>query len=1024
MFNYQITFQSPWYLLLLLLVPVVWWLSFRSLGALGPVRRALALGVRTVVMVLFILAVAEVQMVRTSDRLTVIYLLDQSLSIPVAQRRAMIDYVNAAIEKHRQHEDRAGVIVFGRDAAIEIPPFDDDVQVPATIESLLNPEHTNLAGAMKLAQATFPEDAAKRIVLVSDGNENVGSAVEQARELAGSGIGIDVVPIRYSSRSEVVVQRLVIPPDVRRGQPFDLKVVVSNTGRATGGDTGTIPGTLVLSQLAGDRTVVLSRQKVTLPPGKKVFTMRQRIDAPEFYKYEALFIPDRPEDDGMPQNNRATAFTHVRGKGQVLFIEDCEHRGEFAHMVESLRRQGLEVTVKPSDQLFTSLAELQPFDTVVLANVPRATNQDVHFTDDQIEMLVRNTQQMGAGLVMLGGPNSFGAGGWTNTKLEEAMPVDFQIKSAKVIPRGALALLMHASEIPRGNYWQKVVAAEALKALGPRDYCGVIHWNGREQWLWRGGITEIGANRKRMLAKLDRMTPGDMPDFDPAMIMAQRAFAGLPDAAVKHMIVISDGDPAPPSGRVIKALAGLKVTVSTVAVGSHGPAGSRVLARLSSATGGKYYVVRNARALPRIFQREARRVARPLVWESKVGVRPRVEYPHEILSGVDGPLPPIHGFVMTSVKENPLVEVALVSPRPADPRNATILACWRYGLGKAVAFTSDAGARWATRWTGWKNYDKLFGQMVRWSMRPTGRTGKFTVATSVEDGRVQVVVTALDKDDEFLNFLNMSGTVVGPDLKPLGVKMQQTAPGRYLGSFPARASGSYFLMVSPQAGQAPIRTGINVPYSSEFRDRATNEALLDRLADLVPKGGSVGSVIEAPKDARASKDDAVPIDRLLAVNTFRHNLSKATSSQDAWHWLVLVAGCLFFADVFVRRVQISFTWVPTYYGLARDRVLGRPATSAKPETMERLRSRKAEVTDRLEQLRATARFESPAEKLDGAPDALESVEELGDPTTPPVESKTPRPGMTPEKDKEAEQESYTERLLRAKKQVWEKRGKK
>ena len=87
-------------------------------------------------------------------------------------------------------------------------------------------------------------------------------------------------------------------------------------------------------------------------------------------------------------------------------------------------------------------------------------------------MLVRNTEELGCGLIMLGGPNSFGAGGWTNTELEKAMPVDFQIKSAKVVPVGALVLNMHASEIPQANYWQKVICQEAIKALGPRDYCG------------------------------------------------------------------------------------------------------------------------------------------------------------------------------------------------------------------------------------------------------------------------------------------------------------------------------------------------------------------------------------------------------------------------------------------------------------------------------------------------------------------------------------------------------------------------
>ncbi len=195
-------------------------------------------------------------------------------------------------------------------------------------------------------------------------------------------------------------------------------------------------------------------------------------------------------------------------------------------------------------------------------------------------MLARNTQQMGAGLVMLGGPNSFGAGGWTDTEVEKAMPVDFQIKSAKVVPRGALAMIMHASEIAEGNYWQKVIAREAIKALGPQDYCGIIHWNGTEQWLWGHGLVMVGGNRDQMLARLDRMTPGDMPQFDPSMILAERGFRQA--ARRRHQ--------APDYHQRRRSLGAVQqhdhraegscgVTISTVAVGAHGPAESRLLSR-------------------------------------------------------------------------------------------------------------------------------------------------------------------------------------------------------------------------------------------------------------------------------------------------------------------------------------------------------------------------------------------------------------------------------------------------------------
>ena len=1005
MLDYHISFHSPWYLLLLLFIPPVWVMSIKSLRALGRVRSWAVLALRTAVILLLVAALADVQWVRTSERLTVVYLLDQSLSIPAEHRQAMIEYVNASISKHREGKDRAGVVVFGRDAAIEIPPLDGCVQVPPAIESVLDPEHTDLAGAMRLAQASFPEDAAKRIVIVSDGNENLGDALKQAQALCGSGIGIDVVPVRYQNRAEVSVQRLSIPADIRRGQPFDMKVVVNNSSPPGVNGSGNISGRIVLSQLVGDRTQVLSDQRAVLPPGKKVLTLRQQIDSPAFYKYQVRFVPDRPADDGRPQNNRSTAFTNVRGRGRVLLIEDHEKPGRFDVLAGRLRKQNIEITIQPTNRLFSGMADLMAYDAVVIGDVGRE-----QFTASQIEMLVCNTQQMGAGLVVLGGANSFGAGGWTNSKLEEAMPVEFQIKSAKVVPVGALVLVIDSSSSMTGQKIElcKSAALASAKTLGNRDFIGVATFNSEARWVVP--MTRVGES-STIGHRISRIGACGGTNMQPGMEMGYQGILNT-DASIKHMIVLSDGHTM---GSGYEQLAGKmykkKITVSTVAVGDH--ADAALLGRIAIRGGGKFHRVKNPKALPRIFMKEARRVARPLIYESKPGVRPQVQLPHEMVRGVEGSLPPIHGFVMTTVKDNPLVEVAIASPKPSGNRNNTILAGWNYGLGKAVAFTTDVGSRWATGWTAWEGYDKLFGQIVRWSMRPSQQSGKFNVSTRIEDGKAQVVVAALDKDDEFINFLSIDGHVVGPNLKPAGLKLRQTAPGRYVGEFPAVDSGSYFLMVNPGQGRAPIRTGFNVPYSSEFSDLTTNEALLDELAGLNPKDGGPGAIIEASPDAPAK-----PLDQLLAVNTFRHNLPKATSSQEAWHYVLLAAACIFFADVFTRRVQVSFEWLPPLAARVRNRMLGRQSENVEPEYMERLQSRKAEVAGQFEQTKTNARFELPEDAPAAA--GVSEVEELAGNTPTLKQKKQPhKPSIAAEQ--KPEEESYTQRLLKAKQKVWENR---
>ncbi|HBV62916.1 MAG TPA: hypothetical protein DEF45_07835 [Rhodopirellula sp.] len=1002
----KLGFDHSGYLWLLLALPMLWWIGYESLGALGKVRRAFALILRTVVWTVIVFAIAGVQMVWVSDRVTVMYLLDQSESIPQPQRTQMLDYVIDNVKKHREgaREDRAGIIVFGRDASIEIPPFDDDIPQLRRVESMRGrADATNLESALNLAQASMPEDTSRRIVIVTDGNENLGQAKKLAARIAGSGIGIDVVPVLLSSENEVLVEKIDVPNNIRKGQPFEARVVVNNYADSDTGKPST--GKLRVTQKVNGEVQLLLEENIALNPGKNVFPLQHQIDQPAAYIYNAEFVPDTVDGDGLAQNNKATAYTYVRGQGRVLLIQDPKHAGDFDLLAEVLRKNNIEVDIMQSDSLFGSIAELQPYDAVILAGVPRvsgdSSEQITSFSDAQINMLVSNTRQLGAGLLIIGGPEAFGAGGWTGTELEKAMPVDFKIKNSKIQAVGALALIMHASEMAEGNYWQKIIAKAAIEQLGPSDYGGVLHWTqGGDAWLWGGqqGMLEAGKYRKAMLAAIGRMTPGDMPQFDPAMRMAVAGLARTP-ASVKHCLIVSDGDPSPPNNATINAFISNNITISTVAVASHGRVGSQRLQDIATRTGGKYYEASNGKALPRIFQREARRVSRPLVYEPDGGTTPKVIFPHAMLDGIDRTLPNTRGFVLTQVKDSPLAQVLIQSPKPDSPENATILAVWTYGLGRTAVVTTDAGARWASNWTEWVGYEAFYSQLVRWLMRPTGDTGKYTLATQLRDGEVQVVVNALSKEDSFLNFLNMSASVLDPDLKPVALRMRQTAPGRYLGSFPANKTGSYFVNVIPDAKTAPLSTGVNIPYSEEYRIRETNQALISELASVKPAGGEIGEVT-APLGVTANESAE-------NQNAFRGGLALARSIRDAWPWFVLAGCCLFLGDIFVRRVAINFDWI----GVALKKIRGKSEEKESTTTarLDALRKNKDLLEEELQRRRTSVRFEPTQSSVD-----TESNERS---VTFSEDEQTIANGKSNSISPEPEGPSYTERLLAAKRKA-------
>lgn len=1022
MSNISFSFEYPWMLVLLVLIPLLWILSFKSLASLGPGRRIAALIFRSIVLLLIIFAIAGVQWVWKSDRVTAIYLLDQSDSIPRAKRDIMLKYAIDSVRKHRNKErgDMSGLIVFGREAAIEFPPYDDDLPFVEGVESYLGrTDATNLESALKLAQASFPEDTARRVIIVTDGNETVGAAASVAKSMSDKGIGIDVVPINMESNSEILVHKVDLPANIRQGQPFETRVVIHKYQEGDQNDP--ISGRLrVIRSVGPNETVVYESNRedpVVLDSDVNVFPIRDTIDQPAGYTYRAEFVPDNPADDSLKQNNRADSFTYVRGKGRVLLIEDwnATPAERYTPLITALRRSEIEVDVQQSNELFTSLPELQAYDCVILAGVPRSSGEDAesiaNFTDEQIEMLVTNTEQFGSGLLMLGGPKAFGAGGWSRTEIEKAMPVDFQIKNKKIEAVGALAMILHASEIAQGNYWQKRIGQAALEVLGPMDYCGVINYGALgDSWLWgtgarpAPGMLRVQGNRQAMVNRLRRMTPGDMPDFQPSMQMALRSLVNV-NASIKHMIIISDGDPTAPANGILNQFASNGIKISTVAVGAHGPAGHSTLQNISTKTGGNYYVARNPTVLPKIFQREAMRVSRPLVYEPDGGLMPQITDSHEIVQGMSRDLPNLEGFVLTSLKDSPLVQVPIRSRRPTEPENQTVLATWQYGAGRTAVFTSDVGQQWAKSWTDWSSYDQFFTQLVRWAMRPTQSDAKFTVATNIKDGKIQVVVNALNQEDEFLNFLDMQAVAVGPDLKPVPLIMKQAAPGRYVGSFETGGAGSYLVNVIPAQNMAPITTGASVPFSDEYRLRKTNYNVLQQMAGLEPDGGETGFLSE-PLDGQSFKE-------LLDNDAYRGGLPKSMSLQDIWPICLIIGALSLFGDVFVRRVSLDYAY-PIKWIRKRLNPDETAQDADRKASLQRLRSKKSQVSTEMEQAKASTRFEvtevSDAQTLDEALDGKKSlVSQAKSSSTPGMEQKQ-------------ESEGYTSRLLKAKKAAQKKTG--
>lgn len=852
----MIQFTNPIYLILLpVLIYFTWRITKASLADLPPSRKRLALGLRIAIIALTVLAVSGIQIVRSSKHLAVTFVLDVSDSVPKEKQQEALDYVRQAL-KTKRDGDYIGLIVFGTDASVEIAP--DKVAKVDRIYSIPSRSYTDVSQALALAVASFPEDAAKRIVLLSDGNENIGKALDQAAIAESSNIVIDTVPIINDVSRETLLERIIVPSEVKIGEPFDLKLIANAKS-----DSHSEIRLFRNGQPVDTKTISLS-------PGKNVLTFPQTIDKQGIYSFEALMKSDA---DTLLSNNRALGTTSVRGKPKLLFIEGKP--GQSQALTKALGVSDITVDVKSAIGIPVSLDELREYDSVVLSDVPA-----MDMTPDQMKMLEAGVRDLGIGFGMIGGDNSFGAGGYFNTPIEQALPVDMSIRKQKVVPSLSVVVVIDKSgsmEALQDGRTKISLANEAainvVKLLQPIDKFGVIFCHDYPVTI----VPLNNPNNKAAIAQEISTVNAEGGGITvyPSLQAAYKMIASA-GTRQRHVIMLCDGaDCDEPDGCIpLTAEMNKKgITVTSIAFGD----GKDVpfMKAMAAAGGGNFYLARRARELPYVFTKDVMLISKTLLVEEPF--RPSVDPSAQVLSGIDwSSAPPLLGYVATSPK--PTAEVAMKSHKD-DP----IYAQWQYGLGRSFAFTSDAKPKWAVRWMDWPGYTKFWAQTIRWSMKKSGRAD-FQTSVDIDQAVGKVVVDAIDKSGSFVNFLKLEGRVVSPDMTSTKLTLEQTAPGRYEADFPARQVGTYTVnVVEKRSGDVFSQTSsLTVPYPPEYKDIKTNRRLLERLA--------------ATTHGRFGPPPAV---------AFKQNVQSAKIPTDLWWSLVFISILLFPLDVAVRRLAVD-----------------------------------------------------------------------------------------------------------------------
>lgn len=788
-----------------------------------------------------ILALSGFHLLYPVQELSTVIIADRSKSVEDVE---MSRLVTSIIEK-MEEGDQIGITAAGLTSQIELPLTENGNRF-YQFETPINPHYTNIEASLRLAGSMLSNEKQKKVILITDGNENVGNMIKKGEELKRRGVPVDVIPIAGQPKKDVKISSFSAPSQMFIGETGHLSLEIDSS----------VETEARLHLYKNNQQLV--DESISLKEGSNAIQFPTIGNMTGFHTYRAEVISD---DDEILENNQHHSFSYVEGNPKVLIVEG--QQGEADNLVQALDSSNLEYNVIPPELLPTSLSSYLSFQSIVFANVA-ATK----ISQTQMELIQAAVEEFGVGFIMTGGENSYAMGGYFQTPIEEILPVHMDLKGKKEIPSLALAIVLDKSGSMMGEKMAlaKEAAARTTELLREKDTINVIAFDS-ESWEI---IPASKVENKEDIINDIRSIPADGgTNIFPSL---ERAYENLKnvDAKRKHIILLTDGQSAAQMPYESFILNGKEngITLSTVSLGMD--ADQFLLESLAEMGSGRYYDVQDQSTIPTIFSRETVMMTRTYIEDEPF--YPALLYGYEWDNLLTDGMPQMNAYIAASPKSR--AQTILVSDKD-DP----VLTRWNIGLGKAVAYTSDLTGEWAGEWPGWSNWSPLWNDVLSWTF-PAYQGTPYHLTKSIQGNHVNITV---QKNDPL--FRNLSVGIVSEEGENIDSSFRTIAPGTGEITFDVVKPGIYFIQLTEgNEHKSSYKTGLVIPYSSEFDQKPVNKKALQSLAEATN-----GKWVENIEDYEL------------------HDLEKQYERQEVSHLFLLLALLLFMIDIAVRRFRISLT---------------------------------------------------------------------------------------------------------------------
>ena len=847
----SIEVSNPWWLLLIPVVVAGLIYSGRFLRIQSRRKKIEYLVMRGVIALLLILALCGLSFRITTKEVTTIFLVDMSDSNE-KNLDDISEYIRNAIADMPK-KNQAGVVVFGDNVLVD--QFVTGKKIFTELSSQPVATATNLEKAVSTAMTVFPEDTAKRLVLITDGLENAGSIAKMAGTVSSQNVDVKVIKLEQNVGNEVYVSNLELPEYVHVGDTFNVKVTIESN----------VETQAVVSLYCG-RTLK-GQSNVNLTAGENQFVFQDVGESNGTQDYRVMV---EPVNDTMSMNNEYSAFTQVEAEPKLLLVEGTA--GEGNALAGILDACGVQYDQITPTGVPDEMSKLIQYKAVVMVNV-----NAMDLRNGFMDILESYVRDYAGGLICTGGDNSFAMGAYQDTPLETVLPVNMFLEGEREVPTMAIAMVIDHSgsmEVSANGSngatcldLAKEAAVEGVKSLKPTDQVGVLAFDDAYDWVVP---MQSAGNQSEITGGIGQIGSGGGTSIYPALDAAAKQLINT-DAQIKHIILLTDGqDYYTGYEDVVKKINDGGITLSTVAVG---PDSDQVLLqKLANQCNGRFYYTDINSGIPKIFVQEIFLSSKSYLINEEF--TPVITANSSIIEGVmnDG-VPTLLGYIGSTAKSQATV---ILQSEEGDP----ILSTWQYGLGRTIAWNTDATNEWTGNWANWENYTQLWDNMINYVVSNTSLDGDQVEIT--QEGNSAVIHYTTDKYDKETKVTAVCTNAAGEQQE---ITLDPVAPGEYEASLAMEDTGVYTIALKNQKGseiQGSMVTATAMQYSPEYR--------FDQTAD------GLEAFVSQVNGAYITYEDPVFDDKLETVRA-RTNLAVP---------FLITALVLFLLDIAARRMGMDY----------------------------------------------------------------------------------------------------------------------